>query len=383
MRQQGYGNQEDDQEKSHATILILHREEKEWQKHRFALRNCHTLGMIHSVAVIVLPDVSLFEFGVVCEVFGIDRSGLGVGLPPFDVRICTPEPGLLPTSAGVAMQVDGDLSGVENADLVIMAPFPFARPAPAAVFDALRAADRRGAHIFSICSGAFALAEAGLLDGRDATTHWRYADRLAAAYPKTTVDENVLYVEDGNILTSAGTASAIDASLHLIRQEFGPKAATAIARGMVVPPHRDGGQAQYIERPIPTECGASMEELLVWLADHLEQDISVGMLAQRLHMSQRTFARRFRAETGTTPAAWLTGQRLLRAQSLLEETRLTIDAVARATGFGQAVLLRHHFQKALGVSPAAYRRTFRGSEQGCDLDLHELEEHFMQQAVSP
>lgn len=353
MRQQGYGNQEDDQEKSHATILILHREEKEWQKHRFALRNCHTLGMIHSVAVIVLPDVSLFEFGVVCEVFGIDRSGLGVGLPPFDVRICTPEPGLLPTSAGVAMQVDGDLSGVENADLVIMAPFPFA------------------------------LAEAGLLDGRDATTHWRYADRLAAAYPKTTVDENVLYVEDGNILTSAGTASAIDASLHLIRQEFGPKAATAIARGMVVPPHRDGGQAQYIERPIPTECGASMEELLVWLADHLEQDISVGMLAQRLHMSQRTFARRFRAETGTTPAAWLTGQRLLRAQSLLEETRLTIDAVARATGFGQAVLLRHHFQKALGVSPAAYRRTFRGSEQGCDLDLHELEEHFMQQAVSP
>lgn len=332
--------------------------------------------MLTTVAVIVLPDLSIFEFGVVCEVFGVDRSALGVGLPAFDLRICTPAPGMVRTSSGVSLQVDGDLTGVGDADLVIVAPFPVGTVVPVAVLDALRAADRRGARVFSVCSGAFALAEAGLLDGRCATTHWHCTGRLAATYPRIRVDENVLYVEDGNILTSAGTASGIDASLHLIRQEFGSKAATAIARGMVVPPHRDGGQAQFIERPIPQECGASMEELLVWLADHLDHDISVAMLAARLHMSERTFARRFRAETGTTPAAWLTGQRLLRAQSLLEETRLTIDAVARASGFGQAVLLRHHFQKALGVSPAAYRRTFRGSDKGCDLDLHELEEQF-------
>ncbi|MHA7209382.1 GlxA family transcriptional regulator [Arthrobacter sp. MDT1-65] len=338
--------------------------------------------MLTRVAVIVLQDLSIFEFGVVCEVFGVDRSALGVGLPPFDLRVCTPVPGMVRTSSGVSLQVDDDLTGVDDADLVIMAPFSAGTAVPAAVLDALRAADRRGARIFSVCSGAFALAEAGLLDGRSATTHWRYTKSLADAYPGTHVDENVLYVEDGNILTSAGTASGIDASLHLVRQEFGPKAATAIARGMVVPPHRDGGQAQFIERPIPTECGASMEELLVWLGDHLDQDISVATLAQRLHMSERTFARRFRAETGTTPAAWLTGQRLLRAQSLLEETRLTVDAVARAAGFGQAVLLRHHFQKALGVSPAAYRRTFRGSDKGCDLDLHELEEQFGGHALS-
>lgn len=338
--------------------------------------------MISSIAVIVLPDVSFFEFGIICEVFGVDRSDFGVGLPAFDFRVCTPDPGLLPTSAGVALQVDGDLSGVEDADLVIMAPFPSTHSVPATVLDALRDADRRGARLFSVCSGAFALAEAGLLEGRCATTHWRYTASLASTYPGIRVDENVLYVEDGRILTSAGTASGIDASLHLVRQEFGPRAATAIARGMVVPPHRDGGQAQFIERPIPTGSGASMEDLLLWLADHLNQDISVSMLAQRLHMSERTFARRFRAETGTTPVAWITGQRILRAQALLEETRLTIDAVARAVGFGQSVLLRHHFQRALGVSPAAYRRTFRGSEQGCDLDLHELEEHFGGQAVS-
>ncbi|WP_104116693.1 helix-turn-helix domain-containing protein [Arthrobacter sp. B1805] len=332
--------------------------------------------MLTKVAVIVLPGLSLFEFGVVCEVFGLDRSGLGVGLPAFDFRICTPHPGAIRTDAGVTLAVDAGLEGVEDADLVVMTPFPAGSAVPAEVLDALRAADARGARVFSVCSGAFALAEAGLLDGRCATTHWRYTRRLADTYPGTRVDENVLYVEDGNVLTSAGTAAGIDASLHLIRQEFGPKAATAIARSMVVPPHRDGGQAQFIERPIPQECGASMEELLIWLADHLDQDISVAMLARRLHMSERTFARRFRAETGTTPAAWLTGQRLLRAQSLLEETRLTIDAVARASGFSQAVLLRHHFQKALGVSPAAYRRTFRGSEKGCDLDLHDLEEQF-------
>ncbi|GAB3519999.1 hypothetical protein GCM10027402_07700 [Arthrobacter monumenti] len=188
-----------------------------------------------------------------------------------------------------------------------------------------------------------------------------HSPEFAATYPKVRVDENVLYVEDGNIITSAGSAAGIDACLHLIRREFGAKAATAIARGMVVPPHRDGGQAQYIDRPVPAHTGDTMEELLVWLAANLDKEFSVTELAARMHMSDRTFARRFRAETGTTPAAWVNAQRILRAQALLEETQLSIDEVAREAGFGQAVLLRHHFHRALGTSPAAYRRTFRGT----------------------
>jgi transcriptional regulator GlxA family with amidase domain len=321
--------------------------------------------VITSVALIVLPGVTPFEFGVICEVFGVDRSRLGVGLPAFDLRICTPVPGTVPTDTGFSILVDRDLSAADDADLVVMVPSHSGDPLPDAVAEALRAADRRGARLFSVCSGAFALAEAGLLDGRRATTHWTHARRLALQYPKVTVDENVLYVEDGNILTSAGTASGIDASLHLIRQEFGAKAAAAVARGMVVPPHRDGGQAQYIERPIPAASGDPIEQLLVWLSANLEEELSVPALARRVHMSERTFARRFRAVTGATPAAWITGQRVQRAQLLLEETHLSIDSIARRSGFGQAVLLRQHFHRALGVGPAAYRRTFHGPPETC------------------
>lgn len=316
--------------------------------------------MLKSVAVIVLPGLSPFEFGILCDVFGEDRSGLDVGLPKFDFRICTPEPGLVPTGKGFSIQVDKDMTAAADADLVIMAPHR-RTPLPAVVIEQLQAAAARGASMLSVCTGSFSLAEAGLLDGRCATTHWMHSPELAAAYPKVRVDENVLYVEDGNIITSAGSAAGIDACLHLIRREFGAKAANAIARGMVVPPHRDGGQAQYIDRPVPAHTGDTMEELLVWLAANLDKEYSVTELAGRMHMSDRTFARRFRAETGTTPAAWVNAQRILRAQTLLEETQLSIDEVAREAGFGQAVLLRHHFHRALGTSPAAYRRTFRGT----------------------
>ena len=321
--------------------------------------------MFTSVALIVLPGVTPFEFGVICEVFGVDRSMLGVGLPAFDLRICTPSPGAVKTDTGFSIVVDRDLSATDDADLVVMVPSHSGDPLPGSVVEALRAADRRGARLFSVCSGAFALAEAGLLDGRRATTHWTHARRLALQYPGVSVDENVLYVEDGNILTSAGTASGIDASLYLIRQEFGVKAAAAVARGMVVPPHRDGGQAQYIERPIPAASGDPIEQLLVWLGGNLHDELSVPALARRVHMSERTFARRFRAVTGATPAAWITSQRVQRAQLLLEETHLSIDSIARQSGFGQAVLLRQHFHRALGVGPAAYRRTFHGPPESC------------------
>ncbi|WP_026532347.1 GlxA family transcriptional regulator [Arthrobacter sp. H41] len=316
--------------------------------------------MIQKVAVVVLPGLSPFEFTVPCEVFGTDRSSLGVGLPAFDFVVCTPEPGLLPTTTGFSVAVGEDLSAAADADLLIMTPSHSGTPLPAGVVALLQTAFQRGTRILSICSAAFALAEAGLLDGRRATTHWKHSRQLAAQYPRVSVDENVLYVEDGTIITSAGTASGIDACLHLVRHEFGVRAATAIARAMVVPPHRDGGQAQYIERPLPLRRGDPLEELLVWLNDHLDEDFSVSDLAGRVHMSDRTFARRFRAATGTTPGAWVNAQRLSSAQALLEDSSLSIDAVARASGFGQAVLLRHHFHKALGVSPAAYRRTFQG-----------------------
>jgi transcriptional regulator GlxA family with amidase domain len=316
--------------------------------------------MIKSVAMIVVPNFSVFEFATAFEVFGIDRSARGNGVPAFDFRVCTPAPGDVPMKSGLSMHVGLGLEAAVDADLVIMIPFGRDEDVPESVLDALRDAHARGSWVMSICSGAFALARAGLLDGRRCTTHWHYSHELASRYPAALVDEDVLYVEDSRIITSAGTAAGIDACLHLVRVEFGANVAASIARDMVVPPHRDGGQAQFIDRPIP-RCGSEpMEELLQWMVRHLGEDHSVNELAARVHMSPRTFARRFRSETGATPAAWLNSQRVLRAQELLETTDLNIDEIARESGFGHSVLLRHHFAKVLDTSPQSYRRTFRG-----------------------
>jgi transcriptional regulator GlxA family with amidase domain len=316
--------------------------------------------MLKTVAVIVVPNFSIFEFGTACEVFGIDRSGRGTGVPAFDFRVCTPAPGDVRMKNGLSMNVSLGLEATEDADLVILAPFGRDQDLPESALDALRAADARGAWVMSICSGAFGLARAGLLNGRRCTTHWHYSNELAEAYPEAQVDENVLYVQDGNIISSAGTAAGIDACLHLVRVELGAHVAAAIARDMVVPPHRDGGQAQFIDRPMPTCGSAPMEELLRWMVQNLDREHTVNELAARVHMSPRTFARRFRSETGATPAAWLNSQRVLRAQDLLESTDLNIDEVAREAGFGHPVLLRHHFAKVLDTSPQSYRRAFRG-----------------------
>ncbi|HKU34627.1 MAG TPA: helix-turn-helix domain-containing protein [Paenarthrobacter sp.] len=316
--------------------------------------------MLKSVAVIVVPNFSIFEFGTAFEVFGLDRSDRGAGVPAFDFRVCAPEPGDVRMKSGLSLHVNLGLEATADADLVIMAPFGRDQEVPESVYDALRSAHERGAWVMSICSGAYALARAGLLEGRRCTTHWHYSQDLAARYPGVIVDENVLYVQDGTIITSAGTAAGIDACLHLVRVELGANVAAAIARDMVVPPHRDGGQAQFIDRPMPTCGSAPMEKLLRWMVEHLDQEHSVNDLAARLHMSPRTFARRFRAETGATPAAWLNSQRVLRAQELLETTELNIDEIAREAGFGHSVLLRHHFTKVLDTSPQSYRRAFRG-----------------------
>lgn len=316
--------------------------------------------MISSVAVVVLPPLAAFEFGVAAEVFGIDRSAREAGIPRFDFRVCTAVPGDVRLETGVALRVERGLEATADADLVIMAPYGDGEDPPPAVLEALRAAHERGAWVMSICSGAFALARAGLLDGRRCTTHWRYSRQLAEGFPAARVDENVLYVQDGRIITSAGTAAGVDACLHLVRTEFGARVAASIARDMVVPPHREGGQAQFIDRPMPA-CGSEpMDRLLEWMVAHLQQEHPVNDLAARVHMSPRTFARRFRAETGATPAAWLNAQRVLRAQELLETTDLSVDEVARESGFGHAMLLRHHFTKTLETSPQSYRRTFRG-----------------------
>ncbi|GGC11767.1 GlxA family transcriptional regulator [Cellulomonas carbonis] len=314
--------------------------------------------MLRSVAAIAVPGVSPFELAVACEIFGIDRTDTGG--PSFDFVVCGERPGPVPTKLGMEIVVHAGLDATHDADLVVMAAYGAPGAPSDEVLDALRAAHDRGAWVLSLCSGAFALGWAGLLDGRRCTTHWMYTEDLAARFPAATVDPDVLYVEDRGVVTSAGTAAGVDAGLHLVRRELGATAAAAIARRMVVPPHRDGGQAQYIETPVPERADGELGPVLSWVLDHLDEEITVPQLARRAHMSERTFARRFRAETGTTPAGWTARQRLLRAQELLERTPLPVEEVARRAGFGAAPAMRHHFVRALGTTPTAYRRTFGG-----------------------
>jgi transcriptional regulator GlxA family with amidase domain len=312
--------------------------------------------MLSKIAVIALPDMELFEFGVLCEVFGRDRSD--DGLPPFDLRVVTAEPGPIPLPHGMRLTVPRGLEEARDADLVAVPAVPVGADVDPRVLDAVRSAHRRGAWVLSACSGAFVLGAAGLLDGRPSTTHWRHAARLAAEFPATTVDPDVLFVESDRIITGAGTAAAIDAALHLVRIELGAGAANIIARRMVVPPQRDGGQAQFIAAPMPECADDGYAALIDWIAAHLADDLAVEVLAAHVNQSTRTFARRFREATGTTPAAWVARQRLARAQHLLESTDLPVDEVARTVGFGQPAVLRHHFATVLGTSPQAYRRRF-------------------------
>lgn len=313
--------------------------------------------MLRTIAVIVQEPVAVFELGVLCEVFGIDRTDDGV--PPFDFRVCAARPGqVLRTTSGPGIVATHPLDAAVGADLVALSNGPGEGLVDEDIHRVLRESVAAGSRVLSVCSGAFTLGAAGLLDGRRCAIHWRLAPRLAKELPTAEVDLDVLYVEDGPITTSAGTAAGIDACLHLVRRELGSEVATRIARRMVVPPHRDGGQRQYIDHPVPVDACDTLQPVLDWTLENLGEDHSVGSLAARARMSERTFARRFADDVGTSPHRWLTSQRVLRARHLLETTDLDVEKISHAVGFANAAGLRHHFQREVGVSPMTYRRQF-------------------------
>lgn len=319
------------------------------------------------VAVVVGDGAGLLEVAAPTRVFDVDLSRLGV--VPWDVRVVAGDPGPLTSTAGVRLDVPygwGELPEVlAAADIVIVPSWrtPGGAPPRPELLDAVRGAHRRGATVAGLCLGAFVVAAAGLLAGRRATTHWHAADALQREFGDLEVDPDVLYVDDGDVLTSAGSAAGIDACLHLVRTRHGAAAANAVARSLVVAPHRAGGQAQYVERPVPRPShGDALDDVMTHCVGHLaDGDLDIDSLAARANMSRRTFDRQFRARTGSSPHNWLIGQRVLHAQRLLETSSLDIDAVASASGFGDGVSMRPHFRRIVGVAPQTYRRAFSGA----------------------
>ncbi|GAA2440605.1 helix-turn-helix domain-containing protein [Actinomadura vinacea] len=310
----------------------------------------------HRVVALLNPPQSPFELACAAEVFGTVRQDVPAH---YDFRICAERPGPLQTTVGYAMLVDAGLTALREADTVIVPGWqPAGAPVPPTVTEALRAAHRRGARIVAICTGAFVLAQAGLLDGRRATTHWRQAAQLAAAFPEVRVDPDVLYVDHGDVATSAGTGAGIDLCLHLVRSDHGAAYAAQIARNMVLPPHREGSQLQYVTQPAPARADESLAPLLEWASSQLDTRLTVGRLAERAGLSSRTLARQFTEQLGTSPGQWLLGQRLDAARVLLEQTDLPVEAIATRVGLASAVNLRRRFRAHLGTTPGAYRRTF-------------------------
>lgn len=311
---------------------------------------------MHSIVSLALPGVVIFDLSVPFEVFGNEEVA-----DRYAYSACTVTPGLVPTSAGHAIHIEGDLRALESADTVIVPGFTSLADPPKEALFALRRASARGARVVSLCTGAFALAAAGLLDGRRATTHWRRAEELARQYPRITVDASVLYVEEADFATSAGIAASIDLCIQLIRTDYGVDAAAEVARRMVVAPHRSGGQAQFIQRPVIRSTGGLMRTC-DWALERLDERITVRRMAEHAGWAPSTFARHFVQETGMTPLRWLTTQRIAESRRLLETTNMTVESIARACGLGTMANLRLHFARELGTTPTAYRQSFRGRQ---------------------
>lgn len=315
------------------------------------------------VALAVTAGMPMFELSIACEIFGTDRSELAD--PWYELRLCAADPGRTRTQNGFVLHTPYDLEALAAADTVVVPALPAeavltGEPADPRLLDALRAAHAAGARVVSLCTGAFVLAAAGLLDGRRATTHWMYTDILGARHPKVRVEPAVLYVDEGDVLTSAGRSAGIDLCLHLIRTDLGAEIANQVARRMVVPAHRPGGQAQYIETPVPRSGDEGLAPVLQWAVEHMDRQLTVAELASWAGVSPRTLVRRFHEATGTTPLRWLHAQRLARARHLLESTDLPIERISRLCGMGTAGNLRHHFIRSVGVTPMEYRRSFHG-----------------------
>ncbi|MFP3992234.1 helix-turn-helix domain-containing protein [Streptomyces sp. E11-3] len=311
------------------------------------------------VAVLLFSGGPIFESSIPLSVFGIDRQDAGV--PRYRLLVCAGEEGPLRTTGGLELTAPYGLDAIARAGTVVVPAWrSITSPPPEESLDALRRAHEEGARIVGLCTGAFVLAAAGLLDGRPATTHWMYAPTLAKRYPSVHVDPRELFVDDGDVLTSAGTAAGIDLCLHIVRSDHGTEAAGALARRLVVPPRRTGGQERYLDRSLPEEIGADpLAEVVAWALEHLHEQFDVEILAARAYMSRRTFDRRFRSLTGSAPLQWLITQRVLQAQRLLETSDYSVDEVAGRCGFRSPVALRGHFRRQLGSSPATYRAAYR------------------------
>ncbi|WP_434597994.1 GlxA family transcriptional regulator [Streptomyces sp. A5-4] len=311
---------------------------------------------LHRVVALLNQPQSPFELACAAEVFGTVPQDMPAR---YSFRTCAEHPGPLQTTAGFAMLIDAGLTALQEADTVVVPGWePSGIPVPPTVTDALRAAHQRGARIVAICTGAFVLAQAGLLDDRRATTHWRNTAQLTANFPKVQVDQDVLFVDHGDVATSAGTGAGIDLCLHLVRSDHGAAYAAQIARSMVLPPHREGSQRQYAARPAPARADVSLAPLLEWANSRLDTRLTLDRLAERAGLSSRTLARRFTEQLGTSPGQWLLGQRLDAARVLLEQTDLPVETIATRAGLASAVNLRRRFRAHLGTTPGAYRRTF-------------------------
>ncbi len=312
----------------------------------------------HRVVAVAYDGLCTFEFGIVAEIFALKRPEMTTD-SWYSFQVCSLESGPVRAIGGITVQPRAGLSALRRADTVVIPGWKNSAP-PAELVKAIQRAHRRGARIVSICSGVFVLAAAGLLDGKRATTHWQHAARLAAQYPLIRVDPDVLYVDEGTVMTSAGSAAGIDLCLHIVRKDFGAAISNQVARRLVVSPHRDGDQSQYVAAAPIRRMGSEdrFSKLLDWAVSHMDRELTVGALAGQAKMSTRNFARRFREETGTTPHLWLTRQRLAAAQQLLETTDHAVDRVAELVGMHSAFTLRHHFRQAFRTTPTAYRLRF-------------------------